>query len=139
MSDISGSRATACIQACCKVAGNSTATTSGRSRRIAWRTSIANSSRPGATGKYVKRPRFRLPGSGSGRSISPGIAQRFLSQDLHHRDLERLLLVSPLRGEAFQLDGVSRDVDAVARRVALVGRVRHLQKVRDVLKNSLLR
>src|ERR1051325_4326455 len=134
MSDISGNRATARIQACCKVAGNSTATTSGRSRRIAWRTSTANSRRPGATGKYVKRPRFRLPGSGSGRSISPGIAQRFLSQDLHHGDLERLLLVSPLGGKAFQLDGVSSDVDAVARGVPLVGSMRHLEKIGHVLQ-----
>src|SRR4051812_20686482 len=109
------------IQASCRVAGSSTATTSGRSRKIAWRTSIANSRRPGTTGKYVKRPRLRLPGSGSGRSISPGIAQRFLSQDLHHRDLERLFLVGALGGQAFQLDRIPRDIDAVARGVALVG------------------
>src|SRR5436309_12053971 len=100
---------------------------------------MANSRRPGATGKYVKRPRLRLPGSGSGRSISPGIPQRFLSQDLHHRDLERLLFVRPLRREAFQLNGITRDVDAVARRVALVGGVRHLEKIGDVLQDSLLR
>ena len=33
------------------VTGSSSATTCGRSRRIAWRTSMANSSRPGTTGR----------------------------------------------------------------------------------------
>src|SRR5579871_4525268 len=105
---------------------------------MAWRTSMANSSRPGTTGKYVKRPRFRLPASGSRRSISPDIAQRFLSQHLNDGDFQGLGLVGPLRGQALQLDGETGYVDAVANRVSLVGGVRHLQEIGHVSQNSLL-
>src|ERR1041384_5890274 len=130
MSDISGRRSTARIQTCRRVTGNSTATTFGRARKIAARTSIANSRRPGTTGKYVKRPRCRLPGSGDGRPVSPCIAQGFLSQHLDRRGFMR-----PLRGQALQLDGEAGNVDAVARRVTFVGSVRHLEEIGDVIED----
>src|SRR5271169_5249143 len=60
---------------------------------------------PGATGKYVKRPRWRLPASGIERSVSSGIAQRFLSQHLHDGQLQGLVLMRPLGGQALQLNG----------------------------------
>src|ERR1035441_5922093 len=101
---------------------------------MARRTSIENSSRPGATGKYWKRPRWRLPASGSRRSLSWDIAQRFLSQHLHHRDLKRRRLVRPFGGQALELDGEPRHVDAVARRKPLVGGVGRLQEIRHVLQ-----
>src|SRR4051812_44006415 len=117
MTDICGRRATARIHAPCSVAGSSTAITWGRKRRIAARTSIANSSLPGATGKYVKRPRDKPPasakGSGIGGSISADITQSFLSEHLYNRDLQGLGFVRALRREAFQLDRVTRHIDAV--------------------------
>src|ERR1017187_3186984 len=119
MTEISGRRGTPRIQAGWSVAGSSTATTSGRSRRMAARTSRANSRRPGTTGKYVNRPRERLPGSGIGRPISPGIAESFLSQHLDDGDLQAFGVVGAVRGQALQLDGVAGDIDAVAHRVAL--------------------
>src|SRR5262249_10875266 len=134
----SGSRETARTQAGCRVAGSSTAITAGRRRRIACRSSMANSRRPGTTGKYVKRPRRRLAKSGSGGSDAPGIPQRLLPEHLHHGDLEGLGFVSPLRGQALQLDGESRDVDAVPHGVALVGSVGHLEEIGDVVENALL-
>ena len=72
-----------------------------------------------------------------GRSISPGIAQGFLSQHLDDGDFERLGLVGPLGGQALQLDGEAGHVDAVAHGVALVGGVRHLQEIRHVVQDAL--
>src|ERR1041384_4715382 len=138
MRDISGRRSMARSQACLSVTGSSTATTWGRLRRIACRTSIANSSRPGTTGKYVNRPRCRLPGSGNGRPVSPGIAQGFLSQHLDHRNFKRLGFVCPLGGQALHLDREARDVDAVTHGVALVRSVRHLEEIGDVIQDSFL-
>src|SRR5204863_8768059 len=83
------------------------------------------------------RPRLRLPGSGSRRSVSPGITQSFFSQNLNDRDFERLRLVGSLGGETLQLDRETRDVDAVAYGVALIGRVRHLEEIRDVIQDAL--
>src|SRR5204863_3222633 len=83
------------------------------------------------------RPRLRLPGSGSRRSVSPGITQSFFSQNLNDRDFERLRLVGSLGGETLQLDGETRNIDAVAHGVALVGRVRHLEEIRDVIQDAL--
>src|SRR5450759_3513568 len=100
ITEISGRRETARIQAGWRVAGSSRATTSGRSRRMAARTSMANSRRPGTTGKYLKRPRVRLPGSGIGRSISPGIAYSFLSLHLDDGDLQGFGFVVAVRGQA---------------------------------------
>src|SRR5438270_6944991 len=127
MTEISGRRATARIQAGCRVAGNSRATTSGFSRTSAWRTSTANSRRPGATGKYVKRPLWRLPALGIGRSVSSGIPQGLFPQDLDDGDFERFGLVRLPGGQAPQLDGEPRHVDAIARGIAFIGGVCHLQ------------
>src|SRR5690348_6120408 len=101
--------------------------TPGRSASSAWRSSNANSRRPGTTGKYVKRPLRRLPGSGIGWSISSGIPQRFLPEYFHDGGFECFVVVGLLRGQALQLDGEAGYVDAVAHGVALVGCMRHLQ------------
>src|SRR5438270_13962651 len=100
---------------------------------------MANSTFPGTTGKYVNRPRFRLPGSGSGRSISAGISQSFFPQHLDQGNLQGLSFMRPLCRQTLQLDGKPRNVDAVANGVPLVGGVGHLQEVGDVRENSLLR
>src|SRR5579862_514642 len=107
-------------------------------RRIVWRTSIANSSLPGTTGKYVKRPRSKLAASGNGRSISPDMTQRFFPQSVQDRRLERLVLVATLGRERAQLDRKAANVDAVAHRVALVGGVSLLQEIGDVIQNAVL-
>ncbi len=46
--------------------------------------------------------------------------------------------MGPLGGQALQLDGEAGHVDAVAHGVALVGRVRQLQEIRDVGQDALL-
>src|SRR6185437_16821491 len=94
--------------------------------------------RPGTTGRYVNRPRWRLPKSGSARSISPDIAQGFFSQNLDNRNLQGMCLVGSLRRQALQLEREARHVDAVARRVAFIGSVRHLKKIRDIGEDALL-
>src|SRR5258706_3325515 len=112
--------------------------TCGFSRRIARRTWTANSSFPGTTGKYVNRPRVRLPGSGSDGSRSSGIAQRFFAERFHDGGLERRRLMAAVGGQAFQLNGETPDIDAVAHGVALVGGVRLLQKFGHVSENAVL-
>ncbi|SPF55901.1 hypothetical protein SBA4_7550003 [Candidatus Sulfopaludibacter sp. SbA4] len=96
----------------------------------------------------MKRPRFRLPKSGSGPKsgsvppsgigpVSSGIAQGFLSQHLNDGDFESLRLVRPLGGQALQLDGVAGHVDAVPHGVAFVGGVRQLEEIRHVVQDAL--
>src|SRR5579884_1730281 len=109
MSEISGRRESACRYESSSAPGSSTATTAGRSRRIARRTSMANSMRPGATGKYVKLPRFRLA-----ESADRDIPQRFFSQCLNHRGAQHEPQIVLNRAGANQLGGEARDVDAVA-------------------------
>src|SRR5690348_15243918 len=112
--------------------------TCGLSRRIARRTSTANSSFPGTTGKYENRPRFRLPGSGNDGSRSSGIAQRFFAERFHDRRFERRRFMAAVGGQAFQLNGETPDVDAVAHGIALVGGVRLLQKFGHVSEYAVL-
>src|SRR5574340_420144 len=118
--------------------GSSRATTCGRPRSRARRNSNANSSRPGTTGKYVRRPRRRLPASGTSRSISPGITQRFLPECLKNGRLYGFELRDSPRFHVFQLEGEARDVDAVAHRIALVGGVGLLQEIGHVVKNAVV-
>src|SRR5579872_278696 len=86
----------------------------------------------------MKRPRCRLPGSGIGRSASPGIAQGFLSENLDNGGFQRLGFVSALGCQAFQLDGKARHINAVADGVALVSGMGQLQEVSYVVENPLL-
>src|SRR5215475_6960710 len=104
---------------------------------MARRTSMANSRRSGATGKYVKRPRRRLAASGMAGTFPADIAQRLFSQHLRQGELERAGFVRALGGQALQFDGETSDVDAVTHRVALIGGVRELQKVGDVVQDTL--
>src|SRR5438128_5475068 len=104
------------------------AMTCGLSRKIARRTSMANSSFPGTTGKYVNRPRFRLPGSGNDGSRSSGIAQRFFAERFHDGRLERRRLMAAVGGQTLQFNGETPDIYTVAHGVALVGGVSLLQK-----------
>src|SRR6516165_10375849 len=143
MTEISGSCSMARIHAPSSVTGISTATTCGFSRNNARRTSSANSNLPGATGKYVKRPRSRLATSvtggpaSAGGPVSPRITQRLLSQHFYYGCLERLGLLGLACGETLELDGETRHVDAVTHGIALIGGVRHLQKIGDVSQDAL--
>src|SRR5437762_4560865 len=112
--------------------------TCGLSRKIARRTSMANSSFPGTTGKYVNRPRCRLPGSGNDGSRSSGITQRFFAERLHDGRFERRRLMAAVGGQAFQLNGETPDIDAVTHSVALVGGVSLLQKFGHVSEDAVL-
>src|SRR4051812_44086001 len=105
--------------------GSSIATTLGRSRRRARRSSIANSMRPGRTGKYRMSPRVRLAGSDAA-----GITASLIAERLLNRELECVLVTDG----AFlaELHREPRDVDAVAYRVALVGRMGLLEEIDDV-------
>src|ERR1700744_2523561 len=109
---MAGRRATPLIHALWRELGGSSATTWGRSRRSARRTSSANSRRPGTTGKYVNRPRRRLPASGVGVTFSSDIAPRLFSQHLGKREFERSRFVGAFCRETLQLDSEPRHVDA---------------------------
>src|SRR5207249_3181199 len=78
-------------------------------------------------------PRSRLPASSA-----MGIAQGFLAHDLEHGGLEGLPLVRWVGGETGELDGEASDVDSIPRRVALVGGVRALEEIGDVIQNVIL-
>src|SRR5260221_714378 len=135
MTEICGKRPTARRYGSRSVAGSSIAITCGRSRKIARRTSTANSSRPGTTRKNVKRPRCKLPKSGRENAGSFDISQGLFAQRFDDGGFERRRLMILLGRKALQLDGEPPDVDAVAHGVALVGGMRLLQKIGDVLEH----
>src|SRR5579884_880686 len=138
MTDISGSRESACRYESSSTPGSSTATTAGRSRRILCRTSMANSIRPGTTGRYVRLPRQRLPASFAGWSADGYIAQCFFAQRFDYRRAQHEPQIAPAVVGAQQLGGKARDVDAVAHRVALLAGMRLLQKIGDVVQDLLV-
>src|SRR5437763_7724093 len=109
--------------------GNSTATTLGRNSRICLRTSAANSTRPGTTGTYVMWPCVRLISS-----EPRDIPQRFLAQDFKQRQPERLVPVDHALVDPLELAHEAGNVDAVTHGVTLVGHVRLLQKIGDVIQ-----
>src|SRR6267378_3182630 len=111
----------------------------GRSRRINRRSSRLNSARPGITGKYVKFPRRRLPGSSRKTSGVRDIAQSLLTQRLENGGPQPEPILTRARPvfHALELHGKARDVDAVADRVAFVGGVSLLQEIGDVVENVL--
>src|SRR5580704_9488417 len=138
MTEICGRRRMASNQGSSSVSGSSIATTAGRSARMRRRTSMANSRRPGTTGRYESWPRVRLDQSGSDPG-SPDIPQSLLAQSLDQRGFEGVLFMLDAGRQALELDRVARNVDAIANAVALIGGMRLLQEVGDVLQDAVLR
>src|ERR1700722_16745145 len=101
----------------------------GFSTSRSFRSSAANSTRPGTTGKEWQRPRWRL-----WISDSRDIPQGLFAKRLHDRRAENFRVDLAL-GLLRQLHGEAGDVDAVAGGVAFVRGVGLLQKIGDVIQD----
>src|SRR5262245_4154198 len=99
------------------------------SRRL--RSSMANSTRPGTTGKYRSRPRSSEPALiSASRDIAQGLFAQRLFDGLANRAL------SGAADLGAQLHRKSGDVDSVANGITLIGGVSLLEKIGDVIQDS---
>src|SRR4029077_9805263 len=72
------------------------------------------------------------------KSSTPArVPQRFLADYFDDGGFERLAFVLGLGGEACKLNGEAPDVDAVPRGIALIGGMRPLQEIGDVIQNAI--
>src|SRR5438132_13567828 len=97
---------------------------------------MANSTRPGTTGKYRTRPRSRPP---SLMSVSSDIAQGLFTKSLHDGDPHPVGTGAIRRSIGILHTGKfhseARDIDPVASGEALIGGVRPLQEIGDIGQN----